>query len=219
MHKNIKKQKINFKKGFTLVELLITITMFVIVTGVVLVNSNSFDSSVLLNNFAYDVALTIKQAQSYGVNVRETSNFRDVGLNQFNSAYGVFFDLTQSNTNFVLFNDAPATDGTYNRIYDSSITTCSVDDPECIQKYTIRKGNIIKSICAGSGPDDCPDGVSKVEKLSILFQRPNLAALIYSETSGILSSAQPYAKVTLSAESGATQAVVVTSVGQIYVKK
>ena len=63
MFKLLKKQKINnHKSGFTLVELLVTITIFVILTGVVLVNSNSFDNSVLLNNFAYDVALTIKEA-------------------------------------------------------------------------------------------------------------------------------------------------------------
>ena len=71
------KQKINKKAGFTLVELLVTISIFVILTGVVLFNSNSFDSTVLLNNFGYDIALTIKQAQSFGVNVREdnTGNF------------------------------------------------------------------------------------------------------------------------------------------------
>ena len=66
MFKKAKIKENNLKKGFTLVELLVTIVIFVIITGVVLVNSNKFDSSVLLHNFTYDVALTIKQAQTYG---------------------------------------------------------------------------------------------------------------------------------------------------------
>lgn len=195
------------KAGFTLVELLVTISMFVIITGVILVNSNKFDSTVLLNNFTYDVALTIKQAQSYGVNVKESSS------GSFNTAYGVYFDLTQSKTNFVLFNDVDD-----NKIYDGLITACPTDSVECIQKYSMTKGTYIQSICTGTSESNCNN---IADQLSILFQRPNLNALIYSKIgSNPLSVPQPYAKIILAAQNGtATSTVVVTSVGQIYVKK
>jgi len=199
-------------RGFTLVELLVTISMFVIITGVVLVNSNKFDSTVLLHNFAYDVALTIKQAQTYGVNAKESSS------GTFNTAYGVYFDLIQNNTNFVLFNDIAGLNGqgNPNLIYDGSLTSCPTDSLECIQKYSMTKGTRIQSICAGASDAGC----QFVDRLSILFKRPNLGALIYSVDSiGSPSSPQSYAKIILAAQDGATSTVVVTSIGQIYIKK
>src|ERR1035437_2774751 len=207
----LNKIKLNKKAGFTLVELLITITMFVIITGVVLVNSNTFDNSVLLHNFAYDVALTIKQAQSYGVNVRENSS------GSFNYDYGVYFDLTQSNVNYVLFNNTPDVNNNYNKIYNDPITTCSASG-ECIQKYTIRKGTFIQSICVGDSELTCDP---TVKQLSILFHRPKLDAYIYINNvyTGNDTDLKSYAKIIFAATNGATSTVVVTSVGQIYIKK
>jgi hypothetical protein len=185
--------------------------MFVIITGVVLVNSNKFDSTVLLHNFAYDVALTIKQAQSYGVNVRESN------LATFNTAFGVYFDTSQR-TNFVLFNDVSGPDGSGNpdNIYNGSLTFCPTDSLECIQKYSMTKGTGIYSICAGTDENNC----NPVDKLSILFKRPNLGALIFSISSNLLSGPQLYAKIVLAAQNEtATSTVIVTSVGQIYIRK
>lgn len=207
----------NKNRGFTLVELLVTITVFVIVTGVVLVNSNKFDSSILLHDFAYDVALTVKEAQSYGVNVKENIS------GTFNTAYGVYFDTTQSITNFVLFNDTGnATAYTGNptggpdNIYNGSLTSCPTNDPECVQKYSMTRGTYIQSICAGASDLSC----NQADQLSILFKRPNLDALIYYKVgSNPLSGLQPYAKIVLSASNGATSTVIVTSIGQIYVKR
>ena len=201
------------KSGFTLIELLITIVIFVVLTGVVIINQNSFDNTVLLNNFAYDVALTIRQAQSYGVNVRETFS------GKFNTSYGVYFDITTipNSSNFIFFNDtvnstgiAPA-DG----IYNGSMTSCPSDDPECIQRYSIKKGMTIQSLCAGT-QDSCVTAA----KLSILFHRPNLDAIIYADDNTALASdKKSYAKITLVSAGGATSSVVVTDVGQIYVIK
>ena len=210
MYKESKKYKNSLKAGFTLVELLITISMFVIITGVVLVNSKSFDNSVLLHNFAYDVALTIKQAQSYGVNVKENIS------GSFDSPYGVYFDKssTGSKTNFVLFNDYLTTPSD-KASSTASVTTCSIDS-ECIQKYSMKKGTSILSLCAGT-----ESSCDEIDRLSILFKRPSLEAWIYSFSSadGTISSRKDYAKIVLQAESGATSSVVVTSIGQIYIKK
>ena len=209
------RQKNNLNRGFTLVELLVTITMFVILTGVVLVNSNQFDNSVLLHNFSYDVVLTIKQAQSYGVSVRESS------LGAFNTlpnqGYGVYFDLNQSNKNFVLFNDVAGSDGygNPNQMYDGSITSCPVDSLECLQKYSMRNGTFVQkiSVCTATNCIDASD-------LSILFYRPKLDANIFAHSSldGSLITSPSYAQIILSSTNGMTSTVVVTSVGQIYIK-
>jgi prepilin-type N-terminal cleavage/methylation domain-containing protein len=212
-----KKTKTKLVSGFTLIELLVTISMFVIITGVVLVNSNKFDSSILLHNFAYDVALTIKQAQLYGVNVTENSSGT---FNSNGEAYGVYFntdtakDSGGSTTNFVLFNDTGGDGSVPDKKYNGSFTSCLVGDPECMQKYSMTKGTYIKSICAGTDDNNCDD----IDQLSILFNRPSPNANIYINNGNATSELKSYAKIVLSALDGATSTVVVTSVGQIYVK-
>ena len=208
-----KTQKTNrrLKSGFTLVELLITIVIFVIVTGVVLVNKNQFDSVILLNNFAYDVALSIKQAQTYGVNVREGVS------GTFKAAYGVYFNLNNPGgvNNFILFNDVKGDaggslpDGKYN----GDLISCSASNVECIQRYTMRRGMFIKEICVGT-----EEMCTLANELSVLFYRPSLEAKIYADNN--FSESKPYAKITLSSTDGeSTSDIVITGVGQIYILK
>lgn len=213
MQKFFKEKKIG-KAGFTLVELLVTISMFVVITGVVLVNSNQFDNSVLLRNFTYDIALTIKQAQTYGVNVNENSQ------GGFKNSYGVYFDINDapkggSNTNFVIFSDFLDQDFLPSdpKSINPSVTTCNIDS-ECIKKYSMNKGAHIKSICVSEN-----DNICDTKTLSILFERPKLDAKMYSFDSSIPSEdSYKYVKINLESGDGATSSVVVTSAGQIYVK-
>lgn len=211
---NIKTHK--FKKGFTLVELLVTISMFVIITGVVLVNSNQFDNTILLNNFAYDVALTVKQAQSYGVNVRESV------AGAFDSYYGVYFDKRAnigSNTSFALFDYTPLNP---NGPIDLSILSgidikqsCSAYPDNCLQKYTMRRGIYIKNICSGENESTC----SYYDRLIVMFKRPSLSAKIFAFNGTDTPQLMNYVKINLSSPSNASSSIVITSAGQIYVKK
>ncbi|MFH0755134.1 MAG: prepilin-type N-terminal cleavage/methylation domain-containing protein [bacterium] len=202
--------------GFTLVELLITISMFVLITGVVLVNSNKFDNTILLHNFTYDIALTIKQAQSYSVNVKE--NISGSFNSETGQGYGVYFDIdtTGSKTNFILFNDLVNNIGNNNpdKKYNNEpngVKSCPIDNIECLQKYSMKKGTFIKSICSGANEINC----TEAKQLSILFYRPKLDARIYIDGAG---APQSYARIVLSSTSGATSSVIITSIGQIYVK-
>jgi hypothetical protein len=52
-----------------------------------------------------------------------------------------------------------------------------------------------------------------------LFNRPKLSAQIYAIDGSANPKLQNYAEIVLSATNGATSTVVVTSVGQIYVKR
>lgn len=205
MRKFFEKKK-NNKSGFTLVELLVTISMFVIITGVVLVNSNQFDNSVLLRNFTYDIALTIKQAQTYGVNVNENS------MQKFDTGYGVYFNTEQSDTNFVLFNDLDESNDPSNidSNTSNSVTLCGLNS-ECIKKYSMNKGAHITDICVSVLDNSCNINVNN---LSIIFKRPSLEAKIYNSNS---LESYKYAKINLASGDGATSSVVITSIGQIYV--
>ena len=163
------------KRGFTLVELLVTISIFVVLTGVVLFSQNSFNSSILLTNLAYDTALTIRQAQTYGINIK---NFNSTGSgNGVFVPYGVHFDMGAKQS-FILFADLSSGPG-YAGVFDRSANPLSCQtDKGCVSRYNIKNGNYISKLCINntsdpSGSDDCSP-----TSLDIEFQRPNPDAVI-----------------------------------------
>ncbi len=195
--------------GFTLVELLVTITIFVMLTGVVLFKQNGFDNSILLSNMAYDMGLTLRQAQSFGLSTRETSS----GSNKFlvGSGYGMYINKTPgvgSNRNFILFADLNSD--------NRSGTGCTVSDTECVQKYSINRGNFIQKICL----DMACTSIKQTNELSILFKRPKPDALIYWNDGTATLATSSMARIVVSSSDGkATTSIIITSVGQIYVTK
>jgi prepilin-type N-terminal cleavage/methylation domain-containing protein len=205
--------KRNFKKGFTLVELLVTITIFVILTGVVLFNQSRFNSTILLTNLAYDTALTIRQAQTYGINIKEFDN--GSGTGNF-VPYGVHFDMS-ANKSFILFADM-AYDKTNPDLltpYAGDKYSCRVAD-NCVNRYSVKRGNYISGICVKTQTTDC----SPVSELSILFKRPNPDAVIYGRGDGETDYTQ-YSKatITLTGVDGiSTRSVVVQENGLIEIK-
>ena len=196
--------------GFTLIELLVTIVIFVILTGVVLFNQSGFDNTVLLNNLTYDIALTIRQAQTFGVNTRESASSTGYVF----PPYGIFLNIDKANgndKNIILFSDTTP-NSTFN---DETSLSCPANDAECVQRYSIKRGSYIKQICvpATAGGENCG-----VKKLTIMFKRPKPDAWIYV---GIDKTAKlGQAKITISSADGSAESsVVVTSIGQIYVQK
>jgi prepilin-type N-terminal cleavage/methylation domain-containing protein len=189
--------KRKFQNGFTLVELLVTITIFVLLTGVVLFNQGKFNSSILLTNLAYDTALTIRQAQTYGINIKE---FYDNGTSSF-VPYGVHFDLNYP-TSFILYADLEyKNNNTYNP-YDASADK-SKCEPEkgCVNRYTIKRGNKISGLCVFSGVGSC----LPTDSLDIVYQRPNpYAQIINANNNRGFSRAQ----VTLSSADNQSERVI-----------
>ena len=220
MKKNNLKKLIN-SKGFTLVELLVTLSIFAVTTGIVMTSQGKFDNSVLLTNTAYDIAITIRQAQTYGVNVKES-----LVSNKYNP-YGVRFDLSISdgdNKRFNLFEDSLTVNNIHNNIQDGNFI-CTSSDEECVNSYKLKRGHYIKSICVGTNESDCDTNAINTSRLDISFVRPNPEAVILGVISGIpdtFSSTNPrkFAKIVISsADDTAKRSIVVTKVGQIYVKK
>ena len=102
--------KIPTQRGFTLVETMVALGIFVIVTAIVFVGNSRFNNTIFLTNLAYDLALTVSRAQSYGINVRPF----DSATKPFEVGYGVHFKKNSIATNdpkesdnfsFILFAD------------------------------------------------------------------------------------------------------------------
>ncbi|MEI8249453.1 MAG: type II secretion system protein [Candidatus Taylorbacteria bacterium] len=165
-------------RGFTLVELMVTASIFVFMTALVVAKYGTFNQSVLLTNLAYDVALTVRTAQTYGLSVQgQTSGG---GPLVFNSAYGIHFD-TSNGTVMKLFADTNILDTPINptdHVYDPLDTT--------VNTYNIKNGGSITSLCVSTGSGDCKTifvsgnttNVKKVSTLDISFKRPDPSAVI-----------------------------------------
>ncbi len=147
------------KTGFTLIELIIVVAIIAIITVGVIFNHNQLSDELQLRHSADVLALKLREAQAFGLGVREVTN-PPAGLNSdevFQAAYGVFFDTVHpddettegDNTKFIYFVDLPETDQfNGNGVYDYSGDPfdCSAHE-ECIEVVTFGGGNAVSAAC------------------------------------------------------------------------
>lgn len=194
--KKLKSYNLQANKGFTLIELLVSVAIFVIITSIILAKHSKFSGTLLLENLAYDIALTIRKAQVFGLSIREASP----GV--FDSGYGVHFDNVNNNL-YIFFKDENK-----NKKYDGS--------SEALETFTLGKGNIISKFCGTivSGTEKCSP--SEITYLDIVFERPNPDAIIKSD---ILADTYGSAEITILSPEGTEWKVETITTGQISIHK
>jgi prepilin-type N-terminal cleavage/methylation domain-containing protein len=203
-------------KGFTLIELLVSLAIFAFMTAFLVSKYGNFNQSVLLTNLAYDVAITIRSAQTFGLNVQSTGATNCATLNTcFSYPYGVHFDTAAGLSNkFTLYtdikNNCGVPTGSLPCAYDSAYVPS-----ELINSYTMKPGNTVTDICVGTGPAPACTSLGSSGTLDVTFKRPNPDAFI--QTTGAVTGTSNYAEVTLSASDGSIKKVILRSTGQIAV--
>ncbi len=171
MFKVFKKYTVSHRqKGMTIVELLVAMVIFSIITGVVLFNYGDFNSSLTIQNLADDIALTIRRAQSYAIGVRGSSGSFDIG-------YGVHFRVTEynlenpnmlysgSNKSFILFKNSDEDIPKYKEVG----TNCE-DASNCLEMLYIRSTDEIEKVTYTTSTET---DLAGNETLDIYFKRPN----------------------------------------------
>ncbi len=200
------------ENAFTLIEFLIVIAICGILMSVVLFDYGKFNDKLALSSAGQELAIAIRQAQTYGLNVKETAS----GSGDFKKAYGVHFD-PEDPYNYYLFIDKNIVNGVYN----VGIGSCGSVTTECLEQIPIRSGVRISNVCrVFSGSNVCyPVSDSVYRSLDITFLRPNPDALInivLNSSGSIVFGSQATGKVELTSSKGATTTVVIESTGQIY---
>jgi prepilin-type N-terminal cleavage/methylation domain-containing protein len=137
-------------RGFTLMEMVVTVGIFALISTVVIVRNAQFDNETLLQNLAFDVALSVRQAQQFGVNVRATEGV-------FSGSYGIHFDA--GSPTYFMFTDIDE-----NGVFDEG---------ELLETYTLGRGATIGAICDPSSKGGCDE-----EDLDVVFRRPDPDAVI-----------------------------------------
>lgn len=156
-------------RGFTLVELLVTVAIMMFVVGSLSISFSAFDSQSILRARTHEVARTVRLAQTYATSIRGTKDTTS-GI-MFARGYGVSFNKT------------PDADGVYEMrmfSYKGSQSVPRLDNDAGIIEYvSIPKGYIVDLLCIElpSGTQNC-----NIEQLDISFKRPEFASYFYAKS-------------------------------------
>jgi prepilin-type N-terminal cleavage/methylation domain-containing protein len=196
-------------RGFSLIELIVVAGIISVVSGMMLASNSRFGGAITLKNLAYDVAISIRQAQVYGISVAR------FGAGTFSAGYGIHFSRVDS-THYVLFADAAVENGLYN-------VGGLPGEQELVAETTIDLGYSVSDLCITDQTDTETCGLSE---LDIFFKRPepdayinaNGAPLSFDSDGRVISTNLPIqARIVLSSPRGDTVSVVVEATGQIAV--
>lgn len=140
------------QKGFSLIELIVVIGIFGIILSIALFNQSKLNNNILLTNLAYEIALLVRETQSYGIGVRAVD-----AAQGYEGGYGISFD--------------PRTPGQIVQFNDKN-NNQRVDAGEISSTYTIQnqRGNSIVAQCIGNLVGEC---IGNITLINILFKRPN----------------------------------------------
>lgn len=193
-------------KGFSIIEMIVVVAIFSIISGIVLWNYGRFSSNLVITNLAYQAALAVREAQVYGISVKQTKTGAS-----FSAAYGVWFTAT-NNQQFYLFSDANG-----NHLYDVANETEDI--------YKLNGSSKISQICAiGISVTYCSNiaavpGSYALNGLSVVFSRPNPDANIYVyDGASIVNAAFQKTEIQFSSTNGdKVSRLTVTNTGQISI--
>jgi prepilin-type N-terminal cleavage/methylation domain-containing protein len=181
-------------RGFTIVELLVVVSITSVLSMVILFDHQRFNSHFKTSSLAYDVAITVRQAQIYGMSVRQHDAV-------FTSGYGVHFPADGSR--FIFFAD---NSGSADYVYQSS-------DDAILEEYIFPEGYSASKMCGVrvAGGSGC---YTLANALNIVFVRPNFNARILDD----LGQNYTRAEITFTSRRGDERLVIVESSGQISVQ-
>ncbi|MDP2665657.1 MAG: prepilin-type N-terminal cleavage/methylation domain-containing protein [bacterium] len=215
IHRDAHRFPLKSGNGFTLVELMVVLAIIVVITSVVFTSQNSFNKTLMLSNTAYDIALTLRSTQTYGLSSRASGTSANVG-------YGIHL-ASGTHNSFIFFADA------YSLIPDSSCTTpdCKPGDyiytpstdtftaDKLVQTYKLNNGITVSDFCAyptsGSGSCALDGGLTA---LDIVFTRPNPNALI-SGLNGASYTTYSRMCITISSQGNTKKYISIAASGQI----
>jgi prepilin-type N-terminal cleavage/methylation domain-containing protein len=218
------------KKGFTLIEMMVVIGIFGVLTAIVVFNYGDFNANILVTNTAHEIAVTAREAQVFGLGSRGFTDSSEV--KKFQYPYGVFFSLNTDTTKrrVISFRDLDelGTNG-YGQCNDApnGVGTCDCAGEltdECFQSLIFQNNIRITELrlgVTGQEVDTClyEDPNDPTKEIAVSFKRPNPEAYIVDQIGG--GSGYAFAQIKVEAKRGNAKPayVLIRDTGQISVSQ
>ena len=179
-----------------MIEMLVVLFIITLITAIVITGQSGYNKTLLLTDTTYGVALSAREAQSFGLASRKYGNVQNPG-------YGLHFDTVSSR--YILFADtnstltAPSTcpNASFNATLPSGSPlmkpgNCRYDNGNAdgiMSTNTFTRGFLIKRFC---GKDlnnvvTCSTYNPALTSLDLVFTRPNTTTVISGLINGSLT--------------------------------
>jgi prepilin-type N-terminal cleavage/methylation domain-containing protein len=190
-------------RGFTLVELVVVVAIFAFMTTIVISNYGSFRNQSDLSDLSYQLALTIREAQSYGISAQAFDG-------SFDTPYGIYIS-SDNPTALYLFADA-----NLDRQYEAN---------ELVSLFSLNNGNSIMDFSVTNGGQTWSQSGGSLSSLYIFFKRPNPDACIMTNldendcqiVGDSLVGGYQGATIILRDQNGDTNSISINSTGQVSI--
>ncbi len=169
--------------GFTIIEMIIVISIFSILASVLMFNYKGFQKNQDFSVFAQEVGLLIKEQQQNAM----AGKFPEIDPTlkiypqlDWKPSYGIYIQPANPSSNafIVKFYDGIYPDHAYNMPGSWDPSLCDVQDNECLSLFSIENGREIYGIFEGGYYPGVPQAQS-LENISIVFTRPYPDAHMY----------------------------------------
>src|SRR3989344_112201 len=199
-------------RGFSIVEMLVSIAVVALILAVVVINQGDFTDTFSLGTNASDFELQVRQAQIYGVAVKEFTP----SSNEFTSPYGVSVNIAPGGGNsfYITFADRNKNDD-----YDGGSSCVVGGESECINRFNFTRNVVINQVCALK-PNSQADCAPLVGRADITFIRPDPTAhlSLFNSVGNPTSITNVIGvKVEFLSPKGKTKSVYIYTTGQISV--
>lgn len=207
--------------GFTLVEMLVVLFIITVITAVVINGQSNYNKSLLLTDTTYGVALSGREAQSFGLASRKFGNVQNPGYGlHFSSAtpgmYTLFADT--ANTLTPPANCPLGTPGTP----EQKPGNCRFDAADgVVSSYAFSRGFTVSKLCGKTGLTRyCSTDAAPLSTLDLVFTRPNTSTTISGLVNGSALTTFDCAEITISDPlKQATRTIRVSSIGEISINQ
>jgi hypothetical protein len=207
---------------------MVVLVIISVVSAIVATSQSNFNKTITLANTAYDVALTFRFAETYGLG----SRYKEGATG--NVGYGLHFQNAPSNS-FVLFADTDPLPGLSNHPrgdetvchpapkYDDTGPSALagncvyLGETERVQTYTLGNNITINKFCAKT---DASSWGCNIDSLDVTFSRPNPTPFMSIDGGYDGGASKVVAScVELTSPQGEFRSVVIGSSGQISIYK
>ena len=186
------------ERGFTLIELTVTISIAFIISALILADFPEFSRRLTLSRTAQAVALSFRQAESAALAVREFEG-------EIFPAYGLHFEGLPAKS-YLLFADI-------DEDYKNPVPGVSFYDGlgERADIFSINTLPSIYQICGGAASS--PPGDCSISWMDVLYVRPNPDIYIWTDKGAFTD-----AEVKLRLPTGEERQIIIWTTGQLSVE-